>query len=184
MRLLFKFIYSFYLVIHKLFYKLITEPLKKSMFAKCGERVVIGEKGKFNFKNIYIGQEVFIGEEARFISSNAKIYINDKVMFGPRVTIVTGDHRTDVIGKYMVDVKEKLPENDKDVIISKDVWIGCNVTILKGVTIGEGSIVAAGSLVINNIEPYSVYGGVPAKKIKDRFSKHDLEKHKMIQECV
>jgi len=41
----------------------------------------------------------------------------------------------------MITVKEdeKLPENDKDVIIEDDVWVGCNVTILKGVIIGKGT---------------------------------------------
>lgn len=37
----------------------------------------------------------------------------------------------------MIDIKEKLLEDDQDLIIKKDVWIGCNVTILKGVTIVE-----------------------------------------------
>lgn len=70
-------------------------------------------------------------------------------MFGPNVTIRGGDHRIDVIGRNMVDIKEyeKLPENDKDVFIDGDVWIGCNVTILKGVHIGRRSVVGAGSVV-------------------------------------
>ena len=47
----------------------------------------------------------------------------------------------------MIEVQEKLPENDADVTIEDDVWIGANSTILKGVTIGRGSIVSAGSVV-------------------------------------
>lgn len=54
--------------------------------------------------------------------------------------------------------------------IGSDVFIGSYVQILNGVRIGDGSIVAAGSLVTGDVEPYTVVGGVPAKKIRDRFT--------------
>lgn len=57
-----------------------------------------------------------------------------------------------------------------DVIIGEDVWIGSNVVILSGVKIGRGAVVAAGSIVTKDVEPYSIVGGVPSKKIKMRFS--------------
>jgi len=47
-------------------------------------------------------------------------------------------------------------------------WIGVNATILKGVTIGEGAVVAAGAVVTKDVEPYTIVGGVPAKKIGER----------------
>lgn len=53
--------------------------------------------------------------------------------------------------------------------IGNDVWIGQNVTIKFGVTIGDGAIVAANSLVTKDVPPYTVFGGVPAKFIKNRF---------------
>lgn len=55
-------------------------------------------------------------------------------------------------------------------MVGNDVWIGNGVKILSGVTIGDGAIIAAGAVVVRNVEPYTTYGGVPAKKIKDRFS--------------
>lgn len=95
------------------------------------------------------------------------------MIFGPRPTIITGDHRVDVIGKFIMDVSdnEKLPNNDLPVVIEDDVWCGANVTILKGVTIGHGSIVAAGAVVTKSFPPYSIIGGVPAKLIKMRFTR-------------
>lgn len=48
---------------------------------------------------------------------------------------------------------------------------------MKGVRIGTDAIIAAGSVVTKNVDPYSVFGGVPAKKIKDRFSKNDQLRH-------
>ncbi|MBW0177667.1 MAG: acyltransferase [Sediminibacterium sp.] len=52
------------------------------------------------------------------------------------------------------------------VVIENDVWIGMNCLILKGVKIGHGSVIAAGSVVTKNVEPESIYGGNPAKRIK------------------
>lgn len=52
------------------------------------------------------------------------------------------------------------------VIIGKNVMIGANCTVLPGVTIGDGAVISAHSLVNKNVEPNSVVGGVPARKIK------------------
>jgi acetyltransferase-like isoleucine patch superfamily enzyme len=54
-------------------------------------------------------------------------------------------------------------------VIGHDVWIGQNVTINRGVRIGNGAVVAAFSVVTKNIPPFEIWGGNPARKIKDRF---------------
>lgn len=54
-------------------------------------------------------------------------------------------------------------------IIGNDVWIGDNVCIASGITIGHGAVIAAGAVVTKDVPPYSIFGGVPAKKIKMRF---------------
>lgn len=114
------------------------------------------------------------------MSSRAKIIVGDHVMVGPGVTVITGNHKIDVVGKYLDEItdKEKDPDDDQDIVFEGDNWIGANVTILKGVTIGEGAVVAAGSVVTKDVEPYSIYGGVPAKKLKMRFDEETLNKHK------
>ena len=53
------------------------------------------------------------------------------------------------------------------IIIHDEVWIGANVTILPGVTIGKCTVIGAGSVVSKNLDAFSVYAGVPAKKIRD-----------------
>ncbi|WP_241535928.1 acyltransferase [Indiicoccus explosivorum] len=168
------------IVFYKAFYKYIMMPMKKSMFAECGKNVYIGRRSTFIYNNIHLGNNISIGSDANFICGLAKIIIKDKVMFGPHVFIITGSHRMDVIGEYMIDIKDKLPENDLDVVIEEDVWVGANVIILKGVTIGRGSVIAAGSIVTKNVEPYSIYAGVPARKIKERFSEEEISEHEKL----
>jgi len=57
------------------------------------------------------------------------------------------------------------------VTIGSDVWIGSGAKVLSGVTIGNGSVIGAGSVVVNDVPPYSVVAGVPAKLIKKRDSR-------------
>lgn len=56
-----------------------------------------------------------------------------------------------------------------DTIIGDGVWIGMRAFIMPGIKISEGVIIAANSMMINNLEPYSIVGGNPAKTIKYRF---------------
>ncbi len=149
----------------------------RPLFYSHGKNFVFDLKGSgFSYSSISVGNDVYIGSGALFISTKS-ITIGNKVMFGPRVTIMGGDHNTSKIGKYMRDVHEKRPEDDLPVVIEDDVWVGTGVIILKGVTIGRGSLVAAGAVVTKSIPPYAIAAGVPAKKIKWRFSVTDILKH-------
>lgn len=160
--------------------KLFVEPGMKKGFFSCGSHVKIGAGSEMKpLGNISVGDYVEIGPRALFWTTRAKIVIKNHVIFGPDVKIITGDHPTNIIGKYIMDIsdEEKPADCDMDVVIEDDVWLGCNVTILKGVRIQTGTIVAAGSVVTKDTEPYGIYGGVPAKKIKDRFTPEQLKRH-------
>lgn len=124
-----------------------------------------------------IGDYSSIPKGSVFYCTEAPLTIGNKVIFGPNPTIITGDHRIDVIGKFIIDSHEKLPENDAPVVIEDDVWTGANITILKGVTIGRGTVVAAGAVVTKSCPPYSIIGGVPAKMLKYRFSIDEILEH-------
>ena len=164
----------------KAFYKLFREPFIKAALRSCGENVHIAEQCNFKgIGNISIGNGSSIGQGSVLWTTRANIVIEDKVFTGPNVTIITGNHRTNLIGKYMADVSdsEKEASDDEDVIIKKDVWIGANAVILKGVTIEEGCVIAAGAVVIKSTEPYGIYAGIPAIKVRDRFLADDLKLH-------
>lgn len=160
----------------------VERKLIQKMILSCGKDVTIPANIQLHGYNISIGNHVLIGEGAVLMCALAPIQIGDHVLFGPNVTVITGDHRMDCVGRYMYDIKpeDKLPENDLPVVFAGDNWIGANSTVLKGVTIGEGAVVAAGSLVTKDVAPYTVVGGVPAKKLKDRFTPEQLAEHKRL----
>jgi acetyltransferase-like isoleucine patch superfamily enzyme len=153
----------------------------RPLFCSYGKGFIFDpEESHITYHTISVGEDVYIGPGANLISTESTITIGDKVMFGPRVTIMGGDHNTSQIGRFMRDVKDKRPEDDRPVVIEDDVWVGTGAIILKGVTIGRGSIVAAGALVVKSIPPYSIVGGVPAKIIKWRFSEDEIINHESV----
>lgn len=181
MKMIGKILYIFEEFILKSFYKLFRESVIKSSLGSCGKNVHISKNTDIKgIKNIFIGNDVSLGFGAVLWTTKAKIYIEDKVIVGPGLTVITGDHKINTIGKYMADItgKEKDPENDQDVIIKKDVWIGSNVTILKGVTIAEGCVIGGGTVLTKSTEPYGIYVGVPGKRKGERFTVEEIEEHK------
>lgn len=114
---------------------------------------------------ISLGHNVQFGEYSN-ISTPAKI--GNNVLLAGRVCLVgRNDHTFNVPGQTIWDGARKV---DGYTIIEDDVWIGHRSTIVGPVTIGSGSIIAAGSIVTKDIPTCEIWGGVPAKKIKDRFS--------------
>lgn len=176
-------VYSIFDFLSRAWNKAVVSPIKKGALGACGKNVVLGRRLKMSgSKNVFVGNNVSIGEDARFMCTRAKIKFGDNIMFGPNVTCITGGHRTDMPGRYMISItdKEKRPEDDRDIVFEGDNWIGANATILRGVTIGEGAVVAAGAVVTKNVPPYSIVGGVPAKVIKLRFTDEEIAKHKRL----
>lgn len=160
----------------KVFYKIFRESVIKSSFGSCGKNVHIAEKSDIKgIGNISIGDDVAIGPHALLWTTRANIIIKEKVIIGPRLSIITGNHKINAVGKYMADVTDE--EKDQDVIIEKDVWIGANVTILKGVTVAEGCVIGAGTVLTKSTHPYGIYVGVPGRRVSERFTNEELEDH-------
>ncbi|MEI7723708.1 MAG: acyltransferase [Bacteroidota bacterium] len=170
---------SFHALLKKVFDRFLMY-LYRSQFAKCGENVFFfPTRSDFFYKNISLGNNVYIGPGANFIASLSSIEIADKVFFGPNVTIIGGNHSSHIIGKFMWDYKisDKLSSDDQSIVIETDVWVGTGAIILKGVKIGRGAIIAAGSTVTKDVPPYAIVGGVPAKVLKFRWNVTDILIH-------
>lgn len=151
--------------------------LLRPLFRSCGRQVRFDPFGHYSYRNIAIGDQVFIGDGASFAASRTTIMIGHKVMFGPQVMIRGGNHNTSVVGAHMIDVKDKRLEDDQPVVIEEDVWVGARALILKGVRIGRGAIIAAGAVVNRSVPPYAIVGGVPARVLKFRWSVDEILRH-------
>ncbi len=108
-------------------------------------------------ENISIGKNVFINHACTFMDRGG-ITIEDNVLIGPKVNLVTTNHPINPV--------ERRATISNPILIKKGAWIGIGVTILPGVTIGENSIVAAGAVVSKDVPDNVIVGGIPAKFIK------------------
>ncbi|MEG0255505.1 Vat family streptogramin A O-acetyltransferase, partial [Vagococcus sp.] len=115
-------------------------------------------------------------------------FLGDQLIIGKFCAIAHGvefimngaNHRMSSVTTYPFNImggdwSEAVPSlNDLpfkgDTVIGNDVWIGQNATILPGVTIGDGAIIAANAVVTGDVSAYTIFGGNPARKIKQRFS--------------
>lgn len=131
--------------------------------ASCGDKVYWGAFISIDDpSNICVGSNVSVHQGVSFLSKGGVI-IGNNVAIAHGVSIVTGNHswaNPDVPIKYN-------PVELSSVRLSDDVWVGCGARLLAGVCVGTRSIIAAGAVVLGDVESYSVYGGVPAKKLKE-----------------
>jgi acetyltransferase-like isoleucine patch superfamily enzyme/glycosyltransferase involved in cell wall biosynthesis len=116
-----------------------------------------------------LGEGVFVGQRAaigayNFIHGGGGVEIGADVLLGPGVRIFSENHN---FGRRDVPIIEQ-GETPAGVRVGRGAWVGAGATILAGVEIGEGAVVAAGSVVTRSVEPFSIVGGAPAKKIDDR----------------
>ncbi|RXY99435.1 2,3,4,5-tetrahydropyridine-2,6-dicarboxylate N-acetyltransferase [Fictibacillus sp. S7] len=106
--------------------------------------------------------------------------IDMNVVLGGRATVGKNCHIG--AGSVLAGVIE--PPSAKPVVVEDDVVVGANAVILEGVTVGQGAVVAAGAIVIEDVPPYTVVAGTPARVIKeiDEKTKSKTEiKHELRQ---
>lgn len=141
------------------------------MGLKNVDKTFLANKGASISKDFYAGAYSYVGWGSVICP---KVTIGNFTMLAHGVMILGGDHNYKVAGIPTVFAGRDIT---KPTVIGDDVWIGAGSIIMSGVTIGDGAIIAAGSIVTKDIEPYCIYGGNPAKKIKDRFSEEEKQKH-------
>jgi acetyltransferase-like isoleucine patch superfamily enzyme len=110
---------------------------------------------------IKIGNNVSINPYC-LLYGNGGIRIGNDVLIATHTVIVSSNHNFEDTN----DLISNQGMTAKGISIGDNVWIGASVKILDGINIGSGSVIAAGSVVNKDVEPYSIYAGVPAKKIK------------------
>jgi len=103
-----------------------------------------------------------------------KVELGAYSMIGPRVMIVGGDHLYDKPGTPIIFSGRP---NLKATVIEADAWICAGAILIAGVRIGRGAIVAAGAVITHDVPPYEIHGGVPGRKLRDRFVGAQRETH-------
>lgn len=153
--------------------------IRKNKFGKIGKTTLLTPPIKIgNPRNVFLGEHTSISSYSFISATNAKFIIKDNCAVAERLTVHTGNHAR-IPGLFVTQITEKNKPSglDKDVVVENDVWIGCNVTLLSGVHIGRGATIAAGAVVSNDIPPYCIAGGVPAKFIKYYWTIDEILSH-------
>lgn len=129
-----------------------------------------------------IGDYTFIG--ARSVIGPADVVIGRYTSIGPDTLVGINSHPVDNPSSSAVfyssawgrriDLRKK--HNSSPVVIGNDVWVGARSVIMPGVTVCDGAIIGACSVVTKDVGPYSIVAGVPARKIRSRFSQEYIEK--------
>lgn len=156
--------------------------LYRPRFAAHGKNFTFDPMGQYTFSAISVGDDVCLGDRACLVASRSSIVIGSHVMFGPDVTIRGGNHRTDLVGRFMKDVgdDEKRPVDDPGVVIEDDVWVGTRALILAGVRIRRGAIVGGGAVVRRSVPPYGIVAGNPARLLRFRWDLETILEHERL----
>lgn len=133
----------------------------KGLLGKCGDRVYIEDGVHMSYGSNVFLEGMFYANYNLTIVDDGKVYIGDKTMVGPSVTICTTGHPVYPLYRELV-AHYSLP-----IHIGRNVWIGSNAVILPGVTIGDNSIIGAGSVVTKDIPENVVAVGNPCKVMRE-----------------
>ena len=143
------------------------EVLLKEMFAEIGEGCYIEPPLHANWAgaHVHFGSNVYANFNLTLVD-DTDIYVGDKVMFAPNVTVATAGHPINPELRYQA-MQYNIP-----VHIGNNVWIGANAVVLPGVTIGDNSVIGAGSVVTKDIPANVVAVGNPCRVIRE-IGEHD-----------
>lgn len=111
---------------------------------------------------VRIGEFSFIGRDTE-IDVTTEVTIGSRTLIAPQVFIT--DHNHNIVRGMRISEQGC---SGGAVVIGDDVWIGTHAVILPGVVIGTGAVVAAGAVVNRSIPSYEIWGGVPARRIRER----------------
>ena len=133
----------------------------REVFAECGENCYIELPFHANWggHHVHFGSDVYANSNLTAVD-DGHIYVGDKVMIGPNVTIATPNHPIDP------QLRARGLQYNKDVTIGVNTWIGAGVVIVPGVHIGADVVIGAGAVVTRDIPDGVVAVGNPARVLR------------------
>ena len=136
-------------------------PILRELFGALGEHPTVYPGFHCDDgRNIRAGDALLINFNV-CILDRAPVTMGSNVMIGPGTMITTVGHPLSPKGR-----RAHLSQA-KPVTIGDDVWIGGNVTVLPGVTIGDRAVIAAGAVVNHDVPADTLWGGVPARQLRE-----------------
>lgn len=141
----------------------------KEVFAECGEDNYIELPFHANWggHHTHWGSHIYANFNLTLVD-DGEIYIGDRVLFGPNVTVATPNHPIDPT------LRERGLQYNRDVHIGENAWIGAGAVIVPGVTIGKNCVIGAGSVVTRDIPDGVVAVGNPCRVLRE-VGEHDRE---------
>jgi putative colanic acid biosynthesis acetyltransferase WcaF len=111
---------------------------------------------------IRIGDHCSIAYDSFWVAG-APIVIGNHVVTGHRVEFYASDHDPD---------DPAFARRDAPILVEDRAWIGSRAIVLKGVTIGRGAVVAAGAVVTQDVPPFTIVAGNPARPVRSRGTRN------------
>ncbi len=108
---------------------------------------------------LQIGDYTWIGEKV-WIDNLAQVTIGSHVCISQGAMLLTGNHN---YNKSTFDLMTG------EIVIEDGAWIGARAVVCPGVRVGSHAVLTVGSVATHDLEPYSIYQGNPAVKVKDRI---------------
>ncbi len=139
------------------------------VFAECGDNCHIELPFHANWggRHLHFGSDIYVNFNLTLVD-DGHIYVGDRVMFGPNVTVATAGHPLDP------ELRGRGLQYNRDVHIGENTWIGAGVIIVPGVHIGKNAVIGAGSIVTGDIPENVLAVGNPCRVVRE-ISAHDRE---------
>lgn len=142
---------------------LVPRPARQAIYRLAGldvETMNVFSGVRITGTNLRLGSDTFVNHDCYFDVGRGRIDIGERCHVAPGVMVLTAAHDFE-------SGATSRQESYATTTIEDGVWIGARTVVLPGVRVGEGCVIAAGAVVAADCAPFGMYGGVPARRLRD-----------------